>query len=134
MPDRRHPAVSVVVAYLGSMLDVPVSSRVPVDRPDSFVRVSRVGGLKTNIVTDGPMIKCECWHPVSAESLAMRVMDLLEDLPPSFVDYRDDDGNPQRAWVSTFTEIGAPAELPDPDVSTQDRWILTVALGIATNV
>jgi hypothetical protein len=133
--DKRHPAVSVVVSYLSPLLDVPVSNLVPADRPDSFVRVWRVGGPKINEVTDGPMITCECWHPVSAEDLANQVLQLLDDMGSQFIEYPDDFGNTHRAWViDYFEEVGAPTQMEDEDVPDQDRFVLTVRLGIATNV
>ena len=131
---KRHPAISVVVAYLTPKLSVPVVNRAPVQRPDSFVRVTRVGGPKLNIATDGPMLTFECWDVVSAEALAMQVLDLLENSPASLVEYQDDAGNPHRAWISSYTEVGAPTEHPDPSIPLSDRWVLTARLGIATNI
>lgn len=134
MANSRKPAISVAVALLTPLLSVPVFNQVDSVRPDSFVRVTRVGGPRKNIVTDGPMLTFECWDYVSAEGLAMKVADLLEDSPGSFVTYTDDDGNPQDAWISSWEEVGAPTQHPDPDVDYQDRWVLTARLGISTNI
>ncbi|ATL70782.1 hypothetical protein [Nocardia terpenica] len=80
------------------------------------------------------MLTFECWHPISAEALAMQVLDLLENAPGQFVDYLDDAGNPHRAWLSFYEEAGASTQHPDPEIPLTDRWILTARLGIATNI
>ncbi|MFE2997997.1 hypothetical protein ACFXG4_23670 [Nocardia sp. NPDC059246] len=131
---RRHPATSVVVAYLSPLLSVPVMDHGQSARPDSFVYITRVGGPKKTIVTDGPMITFECWHPVSAEALAMEVLDHIENAPGDFVPYLDDDGNQHRAWISSYEEVGAPAQHRDSSIPNLDRWVFTARLGIATNM
>lgn len=131
---KRHPATSVAVAYLTPYLSVPVMDRGPTNRPDSFVHITRVGGPKFNIATDGPMMTCECWDLVSAEALAMQVMDLVENAPGQWVDYLDDDGGSHRAWITKYEEVGAPNQHDDPTIPNQDRWRLTFRWGIATNV
>lgn len=131
---RRHPAVLVTIAYLTPRVSVPVMDRVDSDRPQSFIRVTRVGGPKLNMVTDGPMLTFDCWHPVSAEALACRVADIIEGSPGEMVPYVDDDGNAQTAWISSCEEVGGPVQLPDDQVPDCDRWTFTARLGIATNV
>lgn len=131
---RRHPAISVVVALLSSKLTIPVFNTAPSQLPDSFVRITRVGGPKKNIVTDGPMLTFECWHPVSAEELAMQVLDIVENSPGEFVNYQSDTGESRRAWISFYEEVGAPAQHPESDVQLVDRWVFTARLGIATNI
>lgn len=134
MADRRRPAVNVAVAYLDPLVPVPVYGSAPVAPPESYVIVRRVGGPRMNAVTDGPMLVFECWHPDDAEDLAGRVMDALENASAQFVDYIDADGSAQRAWITNFQEVGAPAQNPDPSVPDSDRWTLTVRLGISTNL
>ncbi|WP_156162004.1 hypothetical protein [Nocardia vulneris] len=131
---RRHPAISVAVALLSGHLTIPVFNAAPAVLPDSFVRITRVGGAKQNIVTDGPMLTFECWNPVSAEELAMQVLDIIENSPGEFVEYRSDDGTPRKAWISGYEEVGAPAQHPESDVQLSDRWVFTARLGIATNI
>ncbi|QIS16497.1 hypothetical protein [Nocardia arthritidis] len=131
---KRHPAVSVIVTYLAPKISVPIMNHAPANRPDSFVRVTRVGGVKKNIVTDGPMLTFECWHPVSAEALSMQILDLLENAPGEAVDYLGDDGKPHKAWLAFYEEVGAPTQHPDPEVPQTDRWVLTARLGISTNL
>lgn len=134
MANRRRPAVNVAVALLNPKLSVPVYGFAPATPPDSYVLVRRVGGTKIDIVTDGPMLLFECWHPFDAETLACQVMDALEYSFSEFVDYIDTDDSAQRAWITRYEEVGAPAQHPDPAVPDKDRWILTVRLGIATNL
>ncbi|MGW0245055.1 hypothetical protein ACWDYH_00255 [Nocardia goodfellowii] len=80
------------------------------------------------------MLTFECWHPVSAEELAMQVLDIVENSPGEFVNYQSDTGESRRAWISFYEEVGAPAQHPESDVQLVDRWVFTARLGIATNI
>lgn len=42
-------------------ITVEVSGRVPNPRPDSFIRVTRVGGSQLNMIQERPTILVECW-------------------------------------------------------------------------
>ncbi|MGY1896200.1 hypothetical protein [Nocardia gipuzkoensis] len=127
--------MAVVIAYLAAHLDVPVSDRVPAARPESYVLVRRVGGVRLTDVTDGPWMLCECVAPGSAETLAMRVADLLENAPGEFITYLNDDMTTAQAWINSWAEVGAPAQNPDEDLQPEyDRWTLTAQLGIASNI
>ncbi|MFB8281892.1 hypothetical protein [Nocardia colli] len=133
--NARKPAVSVVIAYLAQSLGVPVSDRVPANRPESYVLVRRVGGVRINEVTDGPWILCECVAPATAEVLAMRVADLLEAAPGEYVTYLRDDMTTAQAWIASYVEVGAPAQNPDEDLQPDyDRWTLTAQLGISSHI
>ncbi|WP_103529512.1 hypothetical protein [Streptomyces sp. SM12] len=55
-------ATSVMRDYLASVLDgVPVVSRVPDERPTTFVRVKRLGGLRNSLITDRPRLDVQFW-------------------------------------------------------------------------
>ncbi|MFE7717488.1 hypothetical protein ACFU44_00375 [Nocardia rhizosphaerihabitans] len=134
MPVGRHPAVLVAIAYLSPLLPVPVFDEVDAERPASFVRVTRVGGPRWNEVTDGPMLTFECFAPRSAETLCVKVADLVEDMPGQFVEYIDDFGAPRSAWINSFAEVGGPSQLKEEPVPDSDRWLYTARVGIATNI
>lgn len=120
-----HPAVAVTVAYLGSRLEVPVAGKMPRTRPAAFVRVSRAGGVMSNLVTDAPLLVFECWATTgpAAEDLANLVRAHLKQAPSSFA---------AGAWIRWWREAGGPSEFPDPDVTDMERWQLSGTLGIAT--
>lgn len=50
-----------LVAYLKPLLPVSVSTRVPPSRPESFVRLSRVGGEVLSIGQSRVQVLIECW-------------------------------------------------------------------------
>ncbi|RJO79312.1 hypothetical protein D5S18_02990 [Nocardia panacis] len=133
--NARKPALLVARALLVAQLgNVPVLTDIDIQRPNRFVRITRVGGPRLTKVTDGPMILAECWDVRSAEALAGEVADIFELAPGRYVNYTGDDGKPAHAWISSWHEVGGPVRHPDPDVLSQDRWTLTVRLGISTNV
>ena len=132
-----HPAVAVLVQYLREFLPVynptvSVASKFPrQSTPDRVVRVSRVGGSMSNLVTDLPLMLFECYAraiggdtaDVAAEKLAM---DVRATLAASTA--RTTTGG---AWLRRWTEAGC-APLDDPDQPDYARWQVTGTIGIAT--
>lgn len=111
-----------LVAYLNAALTPPVSTRVPANRPQSFVRVWRTGGPTQGRVVDRAQVTVEAWGPssTSALELAEQVRGLLLDA----------------AKVSTlgFQRVAVESLYYDPDpVSNQDRYTLTVFLTVRAN-
>lgn len=92
-------------------LPEPVSTRVPAPRPAAFVRVTRVGGNRRNLVQGEPILLVECWAAtsVAAFDLAARAWDLID---------RD---------VSWSASLSEPVSFPDPD-STSPRYQFTASL------
>lgn len=118
--------VKVVRAgLLAALSDVPVSSRVPPERPAEFVIVQRRGGVKMTEVSDGPQLTIECWSSsdVAAFALAAEVRTALQTLADGT---RRADGA-TGVVIYRYEEFGGPSYLPDPD-STQDRvtWLCRV--------
>lgn len=62
---------ALLVRVLGPLLGVPVSTRVPNPRPDSFVRVSRVGGSRRDLITDQALVVVEGWALTEPEASAL---------------------------------------------------------------
>ncbi|QIS21259.1 hypothetical protein [Nocardia terpenica] len=132
----RKPALAVCYALLRDQLpdDIVVLTDIDRKRPDRFVKISRVGGPRYNVVTDGPMLMVECWSTGSAEEMAMRVAAVFEQCPGRYIHYENDRGESAQAFVSSYREVGGPVRHLDPDVLEQDRWTMTVRLGISSNV
>ena len=78
----------VLVAALNAVLDVPVSTKVPAQRPPSFVRLVRVGGSRPNLVTDRSIVTFECWatdEPAAERQGALTygpVLEPVSSMPP----------------------------------------------------
>lgn len=109
---------ALLVAWLKPRVGVPVSVRVPSDRPASFVRVTRVGGPKKTVVSDHPMVSVQCWAASGAAAAALgakvrALVDAVVEMP----------------GVYGVLETGGLMNYPDPD-SKSDRYQFTVQLHI----
>lgn len=116
-----HDAEAVLIAHLTEVLNgVPVSSRVPNPRPETFVRLTRVGGGRRDLVTDSPMVVFECWSDdedtasdlgalVRAHVWAMRSEDV------------------QGVSIGRITEVGGLQAYPDPATETP-RYQFTASI------
>jgi hypothetical protein len=115
-------ATAVAVSWLRDGLTEPVHARVPNPRPAAFVRVRRLGGPRSNYVTDLPMLTFEAWanSDHAAEALAQRARARLHSIVGEVVD-----GVP----VYQVIETGGPVSLPDP-TSDQDRYTFTAQVGM----
>jgi hypothetical protein len=81
MSQAPRDAEADLVTALSS-LSVPVSTKVPNPRPASFIRVTRAGGGRQNIIQERPLLIVECWAggDVSAFELAQQAWSTLDDL------------------------------------------------------
>jgi len=102
-PFVRFPdAVLYVIEFLRAALPgTLVYSEVPEDRPETFIRVKRVGGLRNTVVTDRPRIDVHAWAATEEDA-----WDLMESARSHAMTLR-------RA-----AEVGGPQDLPDPDSGT----------------
>lgn len=55
-----------LVAYLTTPLAMPVGTRIPDPRPAQFIRVTRAGGVKRNLVQSDCRVLVECWGTTDA--------------------------------------------------------------------
>ena len=97
--------------------DRKVSTRVPADRVG--VRVSRVGGSRTNLVQERPTVLFECWAAteVAAFTLAAQVWADVDELVRT---------DPRFAWQSEGA-LSSPVNFPD-GVSSNPRYQFTAQL------
>lgn len=110
-------AVLVVVEYLRPVLGVPVVSRVPATRPAEFVRIERLGGLRSSLVTDRPRIDIECWS--DSEETAEALMSLARAHVLAMA------GKRGSTTVYNVQEVSGPMWLPD-SVSGAPRYSFAV--------
>lgn len=115
----------LLVEYLSEALAVRGESAeaaitVPDPRPDRFVLVPRIGGVRRNLVVDAATIAVECWARTDAQAaaLAALVRGLVGVLPSQRLN-----GVP----IYRVDEYSGPANLPDPRTA-QARYTFTVAI------
>lgn len=116
-------AVALVRPWLESALgSTPVFGAVPNPRPDRFVTLARVGGVRPTPVTDAPRLLAECWGSTrgEAQDVCQLAYGAILALPGAVLD-----GLP----VYRVAQLGGPAWLPDP-VSGQPRFVFTVEVHI----
>ena len=74
------------VAYLAGPLALPVGTRIPEPRPAQFLRVTRAGGNRRNLVQSNVRLLVECWGATDALAWdacerSWQLMDALESTP-----------------------------------------------------
>lgn len=125
------PPIRVAIAVLNTVLvprreGLKIGSKYPTTDPAQFVRVDRVGGTMSNVVTDNPLMLFECWtrndSAPNAEALAN---DVLSSLAAARFGVYDD------AFVRWWNPVGC-APLNDPDKPMMSRWEVSGELGLAT--
>lgn len=112
-------AESMLVAFLKTVVTVPVSTRVPQTRPASFVRVWRTGGAAVNRVLDRPTITVQAWadSSVDAAELARKCREALLSKSTTM------------PLVRGVEEQTGPYSDPDPETGIP-RYSLTVRLSV----
>jgi hypothetical protein len=119
---------AVLVGYLNvafssdaSFSTVRAYVNVPATRPDEFVRLYRIGGSAPELVVERVTVLVDCYALKSARAsaLARRTMAYLRAIESA--------GGAQFYNPQVFA---GPANLPDPNVSTQSRYTATVSVGV----
>jgi hypothetical protein len=102
-------------------ISAPVRIEVPATRPAEFVRLTRVGGSRSNLITDRPRIVAECWSElgIAAAALASTVRALINAVAPGYAG---------AVWVDRVVDVGM-SFLPDPDTGIP-RYVVTAELHI----
>jgi hypothetical protein len=107
-----------------------VSAKMPVhNRPDRFVKVSRVGGGEENITTDVPRILVECFAKDvgEVESMCNSARAALKNAGGTTVTTTAGDVF-VRAWGNDNV-----VDLPHPELLDYERWQVTGDLSIKAN-
>lgn len=123
-PEIAFPdAVEVLNTLIRSAVDpVHVGARTPNPRPSKFIRTTRTGGPRRDLVTDQPTLVIEAW----AEQL-VDAIDLASTARTAVLAGRGQ----TVAGVQLYAvrEMSGPADMPDPD-SHQERVRFTVQLDL----
>jgi hypothetical protein len=117
-PDAEAVAITWLTGKLGA--GVKISTRVPAQRPDGFVKVTRTGGVQRDISADDAQLTFECW--ALSEVTASRICELVRAHLKAAAGQTV--GN---AYVRKVTEVGGPANFPDPE-STTPRYQYTASV------
>lgn len=122
-----HPAVKVARTVLdGAMAGWVVATKIPNERPPKLVKVSRAGGGRLVIVTDVARLLVEVWAETvtDAEQGCLDAIAALQNAQGTIVD---------GAFIRGFGNIEGPVDLPDPDVTEQERWQLLGDFSVSTS-
>lgn len=110
----------LLATHLEAVLGVEVGTKAA--SVSTFVRVLRTGGPAPTRVTDSPQVTFEAYHSLESGAIALlgRVRRAVGDLPGTELD----------GWaVKSVTELGGPANLPDPN-STSHRYTYSAVVQI----
>lgn len=101
--------------------DAVVVIGVPAQRPKRFVRLVRVGGSQSNLITDRPRIAAECWDVtgVGAAELSALVRAIFSGMAPGYV---------STIWVDKVIDMGCSFS-PDP-ATNLPRYVVPVELHV----
>jgi len=121
-PDAEQLLGDAMRAQLQATLgrEIPVSTDVPDPRPQEFILLRRVGGVRRTLVTDLPTILVEAW--AKTPSRAWRLAALAQGILYWFTEI---DGHA----VSVDGEFSGPTNLPD-GLSGQPRYTATYSVAI----
>lgn len=93
---------------------VPVGTRVPEGRPTRFLRLFRAGGPSETLISENALIVLEAWAELEGDAV------LLLNLGRAILFNQD-------GYLFGVTEVGGPANLPDPTTS-QTRYTMTLGV------
>jgi hypothetical protein len=114
------PGLKIARQVLADALALPVSTKVPIERPNKFVVVGRGGGgSRPNLVTDVPRLIVQVYWLTSdlgvgnVEATCNTAIAALQNAQGTLV---------LEAFVRGFDNITGPFDFPDPDVPDMERW------------
>ena len=110
------------VSYLNGVLTPPVATRVPKERPASFVRVQVVGGNVDNVAFEAPRLLVECWGGTQGEAVALA--------RSAWAHIAASRGTFVGSAFVLSANVSRPVNFPDPDTSSP-RYQFTADLRVA---
>lgn len=123
------PAVLAAITVLSEAFGAYafVSAKLPAhQRPERFVKVTRVGGGQDDIVTDTARLLIECFAKDvgQVEAMCNTVRAALRNAAGTTVG---------EAFIRSWGNESGPADLPHPDILDYERWQLTGDLAVKAN-
>lgn len=126
------PAVLTAITILSDAFagTAFVSADMPRQRPDRFIRVSRVGGRRINQATDSARILVECFaHTVAeVEAMAAGASEALFNSGGTSVTTTAGD-----VFVRDWSNESGPVDFPHPEFLDYCRWQLHGDLVVKAN-
>lgn len=122
-------AITILVEGFGE--SAFVSAKIPANnRPDRFVKVSRVGGSIDDPTTDNARILVECFAKDVGvvEAMCNTARTALRNAAGTTVTSDDID-----MFIRAWTDESGPTDFPHPDVVDYERWQFSGTLGIKSN-
>lgn len=115
-PDPEVLAMGALnTALVGLLPGVAASTKVPKPRPTEFIRVIRAGGPRETLISEQATIILEAY--AATEARAAYILSLARAVM-----------NAQDGTIFGVTEIGGPANLPDPDRG--ERYTMTLGIRV----
>ena len=113
---------AALVALLSPAVGARVVTTIPNPHPGRVVRVGRIGGTRTGLVVEKPLVLIECWESdeVAAWSLLQDVYAALTGAVQTFIS--------PGVWLYSASLSGG-VNYPDP-ASTYSRYQLTAELWV----
>jgi len=123
------PAVLAAIAVLSEAFGTYafVSAKLPAhQRPDRFVKVTRVGGGQDDIVTDTARLLIECFAKDvgQVEAMCNTVRAAFRNAAGTTVG---------GAFIRAWGNESGPTDFPHPDILDYERWQLTGDLAVKAN-
>lgn len=111
---RPADVEAALIEYLAP-LGVNVGTTVPNPAPAGFIRVSRTGGGRPNVIEERPTMLFECWaaDSVAAFDLASSCWELVAAAGGSFI--------AAGVWCDD-PDPSMPINFPDPTYETRNRY------------
>ncbi len=127
------PAVLAAISILSEAFGAYafVSAKLPGNqRPDRFVRVTRVGGGQDDITTDVARILVECFAKDvgQVEAMCNTVRSAFRNAAGTPITTTSGD-----AFVRAWDNETGPTDYPHPEILDYERWQLTGDLAIKAN-
>lgn len=114
------PALRTAISILSDAFTgvASVSAKMPRTLPVKFVRVSRVGGSRPDLVTDSARILIELFgaDPETVESMWATADAAMHNAIGTIVD--------SAVFVRGWENVQGPTDFPHPDHLSMDRWQL----------
>lgn len=123
------PAVLAAITVLAEAFGeyAFVSAKLPAQqRPDRFVKVTRVGGGQDSVATDTARLLIECFAKDvgQVEAMCNTVRAALRNSSGTTV------GD---AFIRSWSNESGPTDFPHPDILDYERWQLTGDLAVKAN-
>lgn len=116
---RFPDSEAMVVTFLRSHVTVPVSTKVPSPRPDTFVRIWRNGGSASNRVLESPQFTVDCYGLSTVQA-----SELAADCREAFLHKSS-----EMTLVRGVTETVGPYSVPDT-AAEQERYRFSIQLRV----